>query len=277
MCRRLQAMVVPTRSIALLIAGTGLASCFVIRGIEIAPLTRKQSWSSPIPTTTSWRPHHPSTSPLVTSTATTSTQLRLLLDVPDAFFTVTFPVLGLLHSISKNFARVRMEERAWEQRRLEEAARSATERQDPTVTELDVRRREAASEWSAYGVPRMQEEKARRRRRRLEQELGGSGRSPRVQVMEDFYETRNDGAPVDSRMYRMTEEEIEAFELEYGVEYDPYYNDPYAEDELPPGKYDIDRMYGDRMYENGEIFYKDASTKLFYRQGCKPRNLSFWG
>ena len=87
----------------------------------------------------------------------------------------------------------------------------------------------------------------------------------------------DDEEVVDARSYRMTEDEIDAFELEYGVEYDPYYDDPYAEDELPEGKFSVDRMYGDRVYEDGEIFYKDNQTGLYYRQGCKPRNLSFWG
>jgi hypothetical protein len=194
-----------------------------------------------------------------------STSLRLLLDVPDAFFTVTFPTLGILLSISKNFARVRMEERAWEQR-LEEA-RFERLQQDPTLTEIDLRRKEAAMEWSAYGKPRMEEERLER-----EQEEPRGGRRSRVKVLD-----LEDEEEVDARNYRMTEGEIEAFELEYGVEYDPYYDDPYAEDELPEGKYSVDRLYGDRVFDDGEIFYKDANTGLFYRQGCKPRNLSFWG
>lgn len=58
---------------------------------------------------------------------------------------------------------------------------------------------------------------------------------------------------------------------------DPYYDDPYTEDELPDGDYDVDKFYGDRIYsKTGEIFYKDSDTGLFYRQGAKPRNLSFW-
>jgi hypothetical protein len=178
--------------------------------------------------------------------------LQLLLDVPDNFFAVTFFGLGLLLSISKNFARVRMEERAWEQR-LEEA-RIERLRQDPTLTELDLRRKEAAVEWSAYGTPRLEEERRRR-----------------VQVMDRYEEesSRREG--------KMSQEEIEAFEFEYGVEYDPYYDDPYTEEDLPVGKFSVDKLYGDRVYENGEIFYKDAQSGLFYRQGCKPRNLSFWG
>ena len=196
------------------------------------------------------------------SQRTSSSSLNLLLDVPDGFFTVTFPTLGILLSISKNFARVRMEERAWEQR-LEEARRERL-RQDPTLTEIDLRRKEAAMEWSAYGKPREEEE-------RMAKEYSSRRR---VQVLD---RDEDEDEEVDVREYRMTEDEIDAFELEYGVEYDPYYDDPYAEEELPEGAFSLDRMYGDRIYEDGEVFYKDNKTGLFYRQGCKPRNLSFWG
>ena len=238
-----------------------LASCFLPHPLENTRSQHKTALSrqydalllQPFPSTTSSR-----------RVSTSTTQLHVLLDVPEGFFTVTFPMLGILLSISKNFGRVRMEERAWEQR-LEEAQRAKLQA-DPTLTELDLRRQEAALEWSAYGKPRLQEEEAAREKT--------TGRRRRVQVLEN---DGNDEPVVDSRAYRMTEDEIEAFELEFGVQYDPYYDDPYTEDELPEGKYDVDRLYGDRIYENGEIFYKDAKTKLYYRQGCKPRNLSFWG
>jgi len=221
-----------------------------------------------------------------------STALNLLLDVPDYFFTFTFPMLGILLSLSKNFGRVRMEERAWEQR-LEES-RAERLRRDPTVTELDLRRQEAAQEWSAYGKPRMQEEQeelARRQRqqqqqRRYDEESdeefyrsrkGRRGRR-RVAVMDREDDDEEDLEMEREPSVRMTEEEIEAFEMEYGVEYDPYYDDPYTEEELPEDvSYNVDKVYGDRIYESGEVFYKDAETGLFYRQGAKPRNLRFWG
>jgi len=199
-----------------------------------------------------------------------STALSVLLDVPDGFFTVTFPMLGILLSLSKNFVRVRMEERAWEQR-LEESRRERLA-SDPTLTELDLRRREASLEWSAYGKPRMDEEQAEK-----ERDTTSSSRSKRqrVKVM-DRDEEDDDHQHVDPREYRMTDDEISVFEVEYGVDYDPYYDDPYGEDELPEEKYQLDRLYGDRVYENGEIFYKDKQTGLYYRQGAKPRNISFW-
>jgi hypothetical protein len=220
--------------------------------------------------------------------ATTSSSLFLLLDVPDDFFTITFPVLGVLLSISKNFARIRMEERAWEQR-LEEG-RIEYLRRNPSFTELDLRRKEAAQEWSAYGVPRLvqeQQEATARRNSDQEQQWQGENRGRnRVSVLdrdvddnEDFV---GDTAEKKSKRIRkedycMTDEEIDLFEQEFGVAYDPYYDVPYTIDELPPGRCEIDKLYGDRIYPDGEIFYKDAKTGLFYRQGSKPRNLSFFG
>ena len=152
-----------------------------------------------------------------------------------------------------------MEEIAWEQR-LEEA-RKLQLRQDSTLTESELRRQEAALEWSAYGKPRQEREELQRSKKR------------RVQVME---RERYDDDSESRRSNRMSEEDIEALEEEFGIAYDPYYDDPYTEDELPEGKYTVDKRYGDRVYQDGEIFYKDKSTGLFYRQGAKPRNLSFF-
>ena len=178
-------------------------------------------------------------------------------------------MLGILLSLSKNFARIRMEENAWEQRLAD--ARRAQLRADPTLTELDLRRQEAALEWSAYGKPRWEEEEATARSRR------------RVKVQErqdDVDNTTDDDntrrrRPMDAESRRMTDAEIEAFEVEYGVPYDPYYDEPYTAEELPTDvKYQTDRRYGDRIYENGEIFYQHEG--LYYRQGAKPRNVKFW-
>lgn len=195
--------------------------------------------------------------------ASSSTSLNVLLEVPEYFFTFTFPMLGILLSVSKGFARLRLEESAWEQR-LEEA-REKRLREDPTLTELELRQKEASLEWSAYGKPRKEE--AERERVMREGDFGR--KSVRVMEREDRYD--------EDRSYHMTDNEINQFELEYGIEYDPYYDDPYDEDELPDDvKFRVDKKYGDRIYENGEIFYKDKSSGLFYRQGAKPRNLSFW-
>lgn len=214
----------------------------------------------------------------------------VLVDVPgDWFFTTTFVGMGILLSLTKQITRARMEERAWEQR-LEEGRRRRLE-QDPSLTELDLRRREAAMEWSAYGKPRrmeeerqrqlrQQREEAERRREEQEQEEFGSSRRSsrkRVKVMErELGDDDDDDEEVIRRQYTMTDEQIDVFEREFGIDYDPYYDDPYTEDELPEGKFHLDKQYGDRVYDDGEIFYKDAETGLFYRQGAKPRSINFW-
>jgi hypothetical protein len=200
--------------------------------------------------------------------STTTTSLKLLLDVPDGFFTITFPVLGILLSLSKSFARVRMEENAWEQRLAEGRAKLMAN--DPTLTELDLRRMEAEREWSAYGAPRMQQEEQDRLER--EERRRKRGGTQTVAAAERFPENSGNNSRKDGVM---SIEEIEAFEATYGVEYDPYYDDPYAEDELPPGKFQTDKRYGDRIYDDGEIFYK-TSDGLYYRQGAKPRSVQFW-
>ena len=76
----------------------------------------------------------------------------------------------------------------------------------------------------------------------------------------------------------MTDEQIDDFEAEYGVEYDPYYDEPYEEDELPTdSKCYIDGMFLDRRYENGEIFYYDEDIDMYWRQGSKPRIKKMFG
>lgn len=208
---------------------------------------------------------HPATIHPSKASSTTALQDGVLLDVPEGFFTITMVGSGLFLSIAKNFGRMRMEERAWEQR-LEEGRRRRMA-EDPTLTELDLRRREAELEWSAYGKPAPEVEQEREMRK-------GRGRQ-RVKVMERDGEEEYDDD--DYRSGRMSDKEIDLFEAEFGIDYDPYYDDPYSEDELPEGNFKADKKYGDRFYEDGEIFYKDAETGLYYRQGARPRNSSFFG
>ena len=84
----------------------------------------------------------------------------------------------------------------------------------------------------------------------------------------------DDGRPTTTTTSTMSDDEIRDFETTYGIEYDPYYDEPYTLDELPMGKYKVDKSYGDRRYENGEIFYKDGD--VYYRQGSRPRQKKFW-
>lgn len=210
------------------------------------------------PTTAS---HHHKTLPFITNQQQRkdATQLFLggaLVNVPDGFFTITFPLLGVMLQISKQVNRARLEERAFDLRLAE--ARELKMQQDPSLTESELIRQEAAQDVSYYGpdaVERRQETKERKQ--------------SKVTVIE------RDGSEA-GRRYTLSDEEIEELQA-MGVEYDPYYDDPYTEEEMPEDDaYRQDKRYGDRIYDNGEVFYKDADTGLFYRQGAKPRSSSFW-
>jgi hypothetical protein len=186
-----------------------------------------------------------------------NTRRCALLDVPDNFFTILLPTLSLFLAFSKTNARARLEERAWEQR-LEEAREIQLEK-DATLTQVDLKKREAAAEWSAYGNKNSNESSP--------QTL--SSRRRRVLIKERPDESF-------SRSYTMTNEEILKLKQEFGVEYDPYYDDPYTEEELPTDiPFKVNKQYGDRIYQDGEVFYKDQDSGLYYRQGSQPRMQTF--
>eukprot|EP00550_Attheya_septentrionalis_P011732 CAMPEP_0198301478 /NCGR_PEP_ID=MMETSP1449-20131203/51741_1 /TAXON_ID=420275 /ORGANISM="Attheya septentrionalis, Strain CCMP2084" /LENGTH=301 /DNA_ID=CAMNT_0044003575 /DNA_START=55 /DNA_END=960 /DNA_ORIENTATION=+ len=185
-----------------------------------------------------------------------SMEYGAMVETPDGFYMWLGILTGLVGSISKTVTRAKIEERAWE-RRLEEA-REQRLLTDPTLTELDLRRDEAANSYSVYG-PSSRNAQANRERE--------YDRNMSDDDYDDNYSTTA----------TMTDEQIADFEQSYGVQYDPYYDDPYEEDELPPNvPFKDDRRYGDRVYENGETFYKDQETGLFYREGSKPRQKKFW-
>mmetsp|Transcript_5140 Transcript_5140/g.9437 ORF Transcript_5140/g.9437 Transcript_5140/m.9437 type:complete len:266 (+) Transcript_5140:103-900(+) len=200
-----------------------------------------------------------------TTASTSTTRLYALLDVPDNFFTILLPTLSLFLAFSKAVARSRLEERAWEQR-LEESRSEQLER-DLGQTEIELRTREAAAEWmSAYGRNFNPEEK---------QKKVWNNKRKRVVTREQTSEPAATSG--GSREYNMSPQEIENFEREFGVEYDPYYDDPYTEEDLPEDiPYKVDKVYGDRIYKDGEVFYKDDNTGLYYRQGSHPRTQKFW-
>ena len=200
----------------------------------------------------------------IVQTSSTAINNGIIIDVDDNFFTVAFFSIGLFYSLGKAYNRYLLEEVAFEQRRLE--ARERRLEEDPTLSELDLRREETANWPSVY---------ARKYRGEGETTASEGGRDSkwrksRVSVMD----REDDDADDDD--YGMTDEQISEFESKYGVEYDPYYDEPYEESELPVGKYKEDKSYGDRRYENGEVFYKDDATGLFYRQGSRPRQKKFW-
>ncbi|KAL7436729.1 hypothetical protein ACHAXM_008682 [Skeletonema potamos] len=188
----------------------------------------------------------------------------IIIDVDDNFFTVAFFSIGLFYSLGKAYNRYLLEEVAFEQRRLEARERRLAE--DPTLSELDVRREETSSWPSVYG---------RKYRGEGETTASEGGRDNKWRKSRVSVIDREDGDGDDDD-YGMTDEQISEFESKYGVEYDPYYDEPYEESELPVGKYKEDKSYGDRRYENGEVFYKDDATGFFYRQGSRPRQKKFW-
>jgi hypothetical protein len=223
------------------------------------------------------------------TTATTTTRLYngVIIDVPDNFFTSAFFTIGLTYSLGKAYNRYLLEEIAFERRKMEareeilQSQRAAEgEQVDVLTTELEMRRMESAQWLSIYG---------RKFRGRGETTVAAAGDSGGVEdgstrrrrnVRQTKVLERNDDDDdedeEENTTYRMSDAEIQNFESAYNIPYDPYYDEPYTEDELPIGKYKIDKSYGDRRYENGEIFYKDERENVFYRQGSRPRQKKFW-
>jgi hypothetical protein len=174
--------------------------------------------------------------------------------------------------MSRSINRVALENRAWESRledarmvTLEEDEKASSSVYDrATITELDLRRRDAQNARSAYGPDAMVERSQRRYSQRT---------ITRDRETEDVNSSRG-----SRKAASMTDEEIVKFEAQYGVAYDPYYDEPYTKAELPEDiPYVEDKVYGDRRYENGEVFYRDEEKSgLYWRQGGKPRLKRFW-
>lgn len=199
------------------------------------------------------------------------TQLNwgVIVPVPDDFFTITGISLGFAYTILRSWNRVTVENVAWENR-LEDARLAKLDEEEESgsvsaYTELDLRKIDAEASRSSYGPEAMERREKKRR--------------SRVQTLErdEYYDEDDDEAQSD-RVYSMTDEEINDFEETYGIEYDPYYDEPYTVDELPDDmSYVEDKVYGDRRYENGEIFYRDEGNKnIYWRQGGRPRLKQFW-
>lgn len=224
------------------------------------------------------------TSSTTSSTSTTQLNFGAIVNVPDDFFTITGISLGFAYTILRSWNRVTVENVAWENR-LEDARQTKLDQEFDdsgsgksstnvnSYTELDLRRMDAAASKSAYGPDAMA---ARERERK--------GKARRVRTMEeDAYYNDNDNDQEEEdersdRVYNMNDEQINEFEETYGVEYDAYYDEPYTMDELPDDMSFVeDKVYGDRRYENGEIFYQDEGNKsVYWRQGGRPRLKQFW-
>ena len=161
-------------------------------------------------------------------TSSTAINNGIIIDVDDNFFTVAFFSIGLFYSLGKAYNRYLLEEVAFEQRRLE--ARERRLEEDPTLSELDLRREETANWPSVYARKYRGEGETTA----SEGERDSKWRKSRVSVMD---REDDDG---DDDDYGMSDDQISEFESTYGVEYDPYYDEPYEESELPVGKYKED-------------------------------------
>lgn len=177
--------------------------------------------------------------------------------VRDHYFLINGIVAGIVLTLGTGVNRNVQANQAWEERVKEaQASRIAKGgKEESMVNELDLRAELASMSPSMYGP----EAKARRKRR------GNSGESE---------------SEIERDEYEMSDEDIEEFQKQYGVQYDPYYDEVYYEDELPQDvEFSTDPYFGDRIYDNGETFFKDGDK--FYRKGAKPRGggsefLSSW-
>lgn len=161
-------------------------------------------------------------------------------------------VSGIVLSIGTSVSRNVQADQAWEERIRE--AQVQKKRNDPNDTrnELDLRAELAEMSPSMYGP----EAQARRRRQREDEDLE--------------YDDDDDDV--------MSAEEIREFETAYGIEYDPFYDQGYDEDELPNSKdFSTDPYFGDRVYDDGETFFLNDGK--YYRKGSKPRKVKLltWG
>jgi len=158
---------------------------------------------------------------------TTTLHNGIIIDVPDDFFTATFFSIGLFYSLGKAYNRYLLEEVAFEQRKFE--ARERKLQEDPTLSELDVRREESMN-WPSVYARKFRGEGETYANERNSKDGRKRGRGGGVAVLD-----REDDELLDEDEFnsQMTDEEINAFESTYGVEYDPYYDEPYEES----GKY----------------------------------------
>eukprot|EP00586_Coscinodiscus_wailesii_P022185 CAMPEP_0172503708 /NCGR_PEP_ID=MMETSP1066-20121228/171485_1 /TAXON_ID=671091 /ORGANISM="Coscinodiscus wailesii, Strain CCMP2513" /LENGTH=171 /DNA_ID=CAMNT_0013279549 /DNA_START=260 /DNA_END=774 /DNA_ORIENTATION=+ len=158
--------------------------------------------------------------------------------IDDHYFLIEGIVTGIVLNVATSASRIVSAQDGWEER--VKAARVKTASDD--LTELELMAEVAAVSPSKYGPEAEQRREIRR-----------------AIARGDYDEER----------------EREDFESMYGLKYDPYYEEPYEEDELPSDvSYNTDPFFGDRIYENGDMFFKEG--KVFYRKGGRPRMKFFW-
>jgi hypothetical protein len=165
--------------------------------------------------------------------------------------------LGLAWVILPYFVRVASAERAWEER-LMEARKKRAQETGIELSNVEFYQQSVSTYPSMYG-PDGTLERKRKAALRKKDEIEGPMRGEEEEE-EDL------AASVQERM---------AFEKEFGLEYDPDYDDPLLEEQLPKDlKFIKLSVYGDRMYEDGRVYFKDGD--VYFRRGAKPRLRSFW-
>ena len=140
------------------------------------------------------------------------------------FFFNHTTMCSLFYSLGKAYNRYLLEEVAFEQRKFEARERKLEE--DPTLSELDVRREESISWPSVYARKFRGEGETYANERNSKSDGSRRRRGRGVAVLD-----REDDELLDEDEFnsQMTDEEINTFESTYGVEYDPYYDEPYEE------------------------------------------------
>jgi len=176
---------------------------------------------------------------------TRTTSLNLFNDfITDNFFAVNGLITGFFLTSATGASRIVSANEGWEERlraaKEEEYLEDDEDEDNAVFTELDIRSEIAEKSPSKYG-PKSE---------------GGT--------------TRNQSESTDQ-----INVELE-FETSYGIPYEPYYDVPYEEEELPTDVgYSKDPFFGDRVYENGEQFFS-VGKGMYYRKGSRPRMKFIW-
>jgi len=221
----------------------------------------------------------------------------------DHQFAISWPTLYLMNGLMTRYRRDQTENEAWEER-LKDTRNQVLEL-DPTMTALELKRQEVENSWSVYGNQKYeakQQQLLQKQQQQQQRQQRQQSRSKKVSVMNNNDEEeegddhtiqyqRPDRSTSSSsskgkytygeREYHLSDDEIDELQDVYGVQYDPYYDDPYTLEELPDApndfwgkpKYHHTNFHGTRFYfETGETFYCNKKNMLWYRSGSRPHS-----
>lgn len=157
--------------------------------------------------------------------------------------------LGLAWAIIPSWVRIASAERAWEER-LAKARQKREEESGEKMSNIEFYQKSVSTYPTMYGPDGTLERKRRAalKKKRKDENLD----------MEEYKEEEDTTVVAEERL---------AFEKEFGLEYDPDYDEPLLEEELPTDlKFVKLSAYGDRMYEDGRVFFKDGD--VYFRRGA---------